>query len=349
MMKTRMGVIAMAAIATLTLAACGGGNGGETDPTTAAPTAEVTTSAAEEETTEAGAESDGNIEIEDNNGTHTITVPPKSVVSLDNRTFETLYDWGIELSAAPVSLMPPTVGYKDDASIPDIGNHREPNLELIVAAEPDLIINGQRFTGFFDDIAALTPDAVQINFDPRDGEPFDEELKRQITALGQIFGKESEAAELTGAFDDAIADAVAAYDPSQKVMAVNVSGGNIGYLAPAVGRTIGPIFDILGLTPALVIDEATDDHQGDDISVESIADSNPDWILVLDRDAAVSADDPSYVPANEVIEGSAALRNVTAVVEGNIIYMPADTYTNEGIQTYTEFFQALAEAFGGQA
>lgn len=348
-MKTRLGATAVAAIAALTLAACGGGNGAETDPTTAAPTAGETTPAAEVETTEAGAESDGTIEIEDNNGTHTIAVPPQSVVALDNRTFETLYDWDVELSAAARTLMPPTVGYVDDESIPDIGNHREPNLELIVAAEPDLVISGQRFTGYFDEIAGLVPDAVQLNLDPRDGEPFDDELKRQVTVLGEIFGKETEAAELTSALDDAIADAIAAYDPAQTVMAVNSSGGNIGYLAPTVGRTLGPVFDILGLTPALEIDDATDDHQGDDISVESIADSNPDWILVMDRDAAVGADDPSYVPANEVIEGSAALQNVTAVIEGNIIYMPADTYTNEGIQTYTEFFQALAEAFGGQA
>ena len=144
--------------------------------------------------------------------------------------------------------------------------------------------------------------------------------------------------------DAAVARVKAAYDPSQTVKAVTTSGGEIGYIAPKVGRTLGPLFDLLGLTPALEVEGATDDHQGDDISVEAIADSNPDWILVMDRDAAVSADDPSYKPANEILESSEALANVPAVQNSQIIYMPADTYTNEGIQTYIEFLNTFADA-----
>ena len=101
--------------------------------------------------------------------------------------------------------------------------------------------------------------------------------------------------------------------------------------------------------PALEVENASDDHQGDDISVEAIADSNPDWILVMDRDAAISADDPEYVPANEILDSSEALAGVTAITEGNVIYMPADTYTNESIQTYTEYFTTLADALEAKA
>ena len=131
--------------------------------------------------------------------------------------------------------------------------------------------------------------------------------------------------------------------------AVTTSGGQIGYIAPTVGRTLGPVFDLAGLTPALEVDGATDDHQGDDISVEAIAQANPDWILVMDRDAAISADDPSYSPAAEILESNAALANVSAVTRGQIVYMPADTYTNESVQTYTEFLGDLATALEGAA
>ena len=64
----------------------------------------------------------------------------------------------------------------------------------------------------------------------------------------------------------------------------------------------------------------------------------------MDRDAAILADDPTYVQGSEVLENSEALSGVTAVKESNLVYMPADTYTNEGIQTYTEFFNAIADA-----
>ena len=34
---------------------------------------------------------------------------------------------------------------------------------------------------------------------------------------------------------------------------------------------------------------------------------------------------------------------------GNVVYLPADTYTNEGIQTYTEILNDIAEKLGGRS
>ena len=291
----------------------------------------------------------GTVEVEDNNGPQTIQIPPRSVVATDNRTFETLADWGVTLTAAARTLMPSTNPLKGDESIIDLGSHREPDLEAVVAAEPTLVINGQRFVDYHDDFVKYAPEATVLELDPRDGQPFADELKRQVSVLGQIFGKETEAEKLGTDLDAALERVKAAYNGADTVMAVNTSGGDIGYIAPGKGRTLGWTFDALGLVPALQVEGASDDHEGDDISVEAIADSNPTWILVMDRDAAVSADDPEYKPANELLTSSEALSGVTAVAEGNIVYMPADTYTNESIQTYIEYFTALAEALEGKA
>ena len=129
-------------------------------------------------------------------------------------------------------------------------------------------------------------------------------------------------------------------------MALNVSGGEIGYVAPTVGRTWGPLYDLVGLKPAPVDDEeASSNHKGDDISVEALAEANPDWLLVLDRDGAISADKEGYTPAQDVIAGNSALQNVTAVAKGQTVYAPKDTYTNESIITYTEILNSMADAF----
>ena len=297
---------------------------------------------------ESSAPSAATVEVEDNYGTQTVEAPPASVVATDNRTFETLAEWGVELAAAPRALMPDTIAYADDESVVDLGNHREPDLEAVVAADPDLIVNGQRFADYREDFADLVPEATIVELDPREDEPFDEELKRQTSVLGQVFDREDEAEQINGDFDAAMQRVVDGYRPGDTVMAVTVSGGEIGFIAPGNGRTLGPLFEIFDFAPALEVEGASDDHQGDDISVEAIADSNPDWILVLDRDAAISAEDPEYTPAQEVIENAAALQNVTAVQEGQVVYMPRDTYTNEGIPTYTEFFDTLADAMGAQ-
>ncbi|MGL5437541.1 MAG: siderophore ABC transporter substrate-binding protein [Lachnospiraceae bacterium] len=345
-----------AIIATLAmmLTACGSTSSTTTDTTPAASTVENAatdeTDTTDETTEAAEPESASTVEITDIHGTVTVPVNPQRVVSLDNRTFETLADWGIKLVAVPKGVMPADSPYVADESVQDIGNHREPNLEIIAAADPELVIIGQRFASYYDEIKELVPNAVVIdfNFDVSEeadapGENLVNGLKDTTTALGQIFDKNEEAKQLTDEFDQAIEAVKSAYNGTDTVMSVVVSGGNIGFSAPGSGRVWGPMYEVFGWVPALDIDNSTSDHQGDDVSVEAIAQSNPDWIFVLDRDAGTSSADGS-VPAQDVIDNSPALQNVTALTEGHIVYAPADTYTNESIQTYLELFGDLAEA-----
>lgn len=309
---------------------------------------ETTAPEAEQQSTEPAEAA--TVEITDIYGTVTVPVNPKNVVALDNRTFETLADWGIELAAVPKGVMPADSSYVSDDSVQDIGNHSEPNLEIIAAVDPELVIVGQRFAGYYEDIKALVPNAavINLNFDvsveaEAPGDNLINGLKDSTIALGQIFDKNEEAEQLVADFDKAIADAKSAYNGTDTIISVVVSGGEIGFSAPRSGRVWGPMYEVFGWISALEVEGATSDHQGDDISVEAIAQSNPDWIFVLDRDAAVSSIEDA-VPAQDVIDNSPALQNTTAVTEGQIVYAPNDTYTNESIQTYLELFGDLASA-----
>lgn len=330
-MKNRFKLVSVAVIAALSLAGCS-----STDSSSSSESSSTAASAA-------------SITIEDNHGTQEIPQPIEAVAATDNRSFELLDRWGIDLVAAPIALVPFTVtNYKENADIADIGTHNEPNLEALTAAQPDLIINGQRFAQYYDGIAALNPDATLVELDPRDGQSLDQELIRQAETLGTIFGEEEDAAQLVDDFNTALERAKTAYAAisDKKVMAVNVSGGNIGYIAPSVGRTFGPLFDLVGLTPALEVDSASGDHEGDDINVEAIAAANPDLILVMDRDGGTSTrNEADYVPAEEIISKNEALANVTAITAGDVYYAPADTYTNENIITYTEILNGMADLF----
>ena len=329
MSRTTTSLAAIAAIAALGLAACSSG---------ATSSSQSTTSSASEATQASS------VSIEANDGTVDIKLPVTRAASLDNRTFEVLAQWNVPLVAAPKKLIPSTITAYNGDDIADVGMHRDPNLEALVAAEPDLIISGQRFSKYDAQIKELAPDVPLINLEPREGQPFDQELIREVTDLGEIFGKQDEAKKLVDDFNASIERAKKAYDGSSTVMAVDVSGGNIGYVAPGKGRTWGPVFDLLGLKPALEVEGSTDSHTGDDISVEAIAEANPAWIFVLDRDAAITKDG-SNTPAETVINGNAALQNVAALQNKHVVYAPNDTYTNESIITYTEIFNSLADAF----
>lgn len=330
---------AIMAAAVLMMTACSSPSSTTTGTTETAETTAAVTS-----------KEDLTVEINDIHGPVTVPVNPQKVISLDNRTYETLSDWGIELVAAPKGVMPADSPYVTDESVLDIGNHREPNLEIIAAADPDLVIIGQRFASYYEEIKKLVPNAavIDLNFDvseeaDKPGENLVSGLKDSTVALGKIFDKNKEAEQLTADFDQAIEAVKSAYNGTDTIMSVVVSGGNIGFSAPHSGRVWGPMYEVFGWVPALEIDNTTSDHQGDDISVEAIAQSNPDWIFVLDRDAAVSSVTDA-VPAQDVIDQSPALQNVTAVSEGHIVYAPADTYTNESIQTYLELFGDIAKA-----
>lgn len=327
----RTAAVLTAAPLALVLAACGGtADAGSADAaaTTAAPST---------------------VTIEDNHGTVEVPVDPERVVALDNHVFETLSSWDVPLVAAPKGIMGDGLwpAYTEDDAVLDVGTHREPDLESIVAAEPDLIIGGYRFSDSYDDIVAQNPDAVVIEIAPRDGEEQSAELARQVEILGEIFDREEEAAAIVADYEQAVADATAAYDGESTVVGLITSGGEISYSAPVTGRSIGTLFPTLGLQPA--IEQAAEDtSHGDDISVEAIAAANPDWIVVLDRDGA-GVGEGEYRPASELIGGSEALAGVTAVAEDQVIYLDPDFYLTEDIQAYTALYEQVAQAFSAAA
>lgn len=285
------------------------------------------------------------ITFTDNHGDVEMESNPQKVVALDNHVFETLSSWDVPLVAAPKGLMGDVwPEYIEDDSIADVGTHRETNLEAIVAAEPDLIIGGYRFGDAYDDLVAQNPTATVIDIAPRDDEDLFDELQRETTILGQIFGKEKQADDLNAALEDAIAGAKSEYNGTDSVMGLITSGGKIEFAAAGTGRSVGPVFPALDLVPA-IDREAEDTSHGDDISVEAIADSNPEWIIVLDRDASFTEPEPGAVPADELIAGSEALANVPAVQKDQIVYLDPNFYLTEDIQAYTALFEQIKAAF----
>ncbi|MGO1672829.1 MAG: siderophore ABC transporter substrate-binding protein [Canibacter sp.] len=293
------------------------------------------------------------ITVTDMSGEEVTIESADRVMVTDNRAFHILEAWGVTPVAAPVDLMDDNLSWTEDSSITNLGNHREPNLDEVVNADPDVIINGYRFGDHGEDIKKAAPDAAFVSLDENIGEDEKadtyEHLTKSTQLLGEIFNKQDEAQELVDNFDNAIADAQDAYDPDSTVLGIVAAGKDLNYSAPVEGRGAGDYFSLLDLTPALESDGSTN-HQGDDISIEAMAQSNPDFLLVLDRAAAVSSEDGEDKSAKELITESPALQDVTAVKEsGHIIYLPASYYLREDILQYTEVLEDMTETFKNAA
>lgn len=275
------------------------------------------------------------ISVETANGPVEIPENPQRVVALDNTSFDTLKAFGIEPVALPKPIMP-YEGFEewiDNDAILDVGTHREPNLEVVSEAQPDLIIGGYRFQEYTDELGQIAP---TVDISPTD-ENYVDSLKTQTTTLGTIFGKEEEAAEIVAALEAAETDA-AAETGGESVFLANVSGGKIDNGAQRIGRLLEP----LTLTDVFAGDGG-DVHGDSGLAPETVAQANPDWMIVLDRDAA--AGEPGASPAQSVVDAQEAFANTTFMTRDQIVYLDPYFYTRESIQAYTEAFVSISDAF----
>lgn len=332
--KTVRGAVAALSIASLlALAACSS----ETDPATGAGDTSPDAASTEEAPSETSADEQAtSVTVNTNLGEVEIPLPIEQVVVLDNTAAQTLQAFGIEPIAVPKPLFPADVfgDWVNNDDILDVGSHAEPNLEDLSALTPDLIIGGYRFASFQDDLSRI---GLTIDVAPNGGDSWLTGLRNQTTTLGEIFAKQDEAAALIADLDAAIARAQAATNGETVFYAI-VSAGNVDNGFSRIGR----LHEGLNLVNVLEAVDAAGAHGDAGIAPETLAELNPDWVIVLDRDAAVEDD---YSPAQDLFAGQEAWANTTFTTKDQLIYLPNNFYTTEGIQAYTAVFNQIADAF----
>lgn len=277
------------------------------------------------------------VSIASNLGQVDVQLQPERVAVLDNTAMETLIAWDITPVAIPEQLVSPDrfAAWVDDEAIADVGTHREPDFEALAEADPDLIIGGYRFGEYQDDLAAIAP-TIDIAGDEEHEGGWVESLRAQTTTLGQIFDREDEAAAIVAELDAAV-DAATTAAEGRSVFLGIVNGGKLDNGAERLSRMSEPI----GMTDVFSGD-AGDIHQDSGLAPETIAQADPEWVIVLDRDAAAGADDAQ--PARQVIEANPALAGTRFVQDGHIIYLEDDFYRTEGAQAYTRAFDQIAQS-----
>lgn len=277
------------------------------------------------------------VSIASNLGQVDVQLQPERVAVLDNTAMETLLAWDVTPVAIPEQLVSPDrfAAWVDDEAIADVGTHREPDFEALAEADPDLIIGGYRFGEYQDDLAAIAP-TIDIAGDEEHEGGWVESLRAQTTTLGQIFDREDEASAIVAELDAAV-DAATTAAEGRSVFLGIVNGGKLDNGAERLSRMSEPI----GMTDVFSGD-AGDIHQDSGLAPETIAQADPEWVIVLDRDAAAGADDAQ--PARQVIEANPALAGTRFVQDGHIIYLEDDFYRTEGAQAYTRAFDQIAQS-----
>ncbi|MGW4201174.1 siderophore ABC transporter substrate-binding protein [Streptomyces sp. NPDC004726] len=287
--------------------------------------------------------SQGNVTVATAKGDLEVPREPARVAALDNTSFATLKAFGIKPVAVPKGLLPKEgfEDWKNDSSIKDAGTHHEPKFEAINAGEPDLIIGGYRFTDHHDKLSKI---AKTVDIAPSDEAQggYVNSLKTQTETLGKIFGKEDEAKEIVAALEKAQGSATQATKGESVFLAV-ASAGKIDNGASRIGRLAEP----LKLKNVLSAEgeDSTSVHDDSGLAPETVAQLNPDWMIVMDRDAAVGGEGAESAASKKIVDGMEAWEKTTFRQKNQVIYLKSDFYVTEGAQAYTAAFDQVATAF----
>lgn len=300
-MQTRVGrfpIVALIVAIAMLAAACASGESADDTTTTEAEADTTTTQASPTE-----------VDVETYyGGEDTVPFNPQRVVVLDYAVLDTLDYLGLgdRVVGIPAGTPPPAY-LSAYAELENVGNLFEFDMEAINALEPDLIIVGGRSYGMEEDMEAIAP-AVDITFE-WGSDTFLDSLQMNTTAIGQIFGVEDEAQAALDAVDTASADVAAQAADDGTGLVILTSGGEVSAYGPDPEGRFDLVYNVLGITPAA--EQVAIDTHGDAISYEFIADTNPDILIVLDRDAAIGAEGASAAELldNELVNGTSAAQN----------------------------------------
>ncbi|MBN9030683.1 MAG: siderophore ABC transporter substrate-binding protein [Rhizobiales bacterium] len=274
------------------------------------------------------------VEIATARGPVEIAATPRRIAVYDIAALDTLERLGIHPAGIPDKLYVPELeAVKRDAV--SVGTLFEPDLEALSALAPDLVIVGSRSAGRAEMTAKVAP-TIDMTID---GNDLIGQARARLAAYGALFGKQAEADTAIAGLDVAVQAAKAAINGKGKGLIVMTNGPKVSTYGP--GSRFGWLHSVLGLPPAVpTIDAAT---HGEAVSFEFIRDANPDWLLVLDRAAAVGSSEQGA----KVTLDNELVAETTAWKKGQVIYLPpADFYIAAGgVQAVERVLATITRGF----
>ena len=280
-----------------------------------------------------------------NRETMELAVPydPQRIAVLDMASLDILDRLGVgdSVVGSATTALDYLQAYVTNEEIANLGTIKEADLEAVMASEPDVIFIGGRLSSSYDALSEIAP-VIYLATDTEIGVV--ESVRQNATTIASLFGLEAEVDALMADFDARIA-ALAAFAEGKNAIVGLCTSGSFNVLGSdgrcsMISVEIG--FDNLG------DGDVTSTH-GNESSFELIVELNPDYIFVLDRDAAIATEGAKL--AQEIVENELVMET-DAYKNGHIVYLahPTVWYTAEGgITALDIMLQDLESALGVSA
>ncbi|WP_017614692.1 siderophore ABC transporter substrate-binding protein [Nocardiopsis salina] len=277
------------------------------------------------------------VAVDAENGEIEVEADPETVVVFDNTQLDILDALGVDVAGIPAADAVPGFfdHHAEDETVENVGSLFEPDLEAVAGLDPDLIISGGRSSDATPQLEEIAP-TIDMTTDSADTLG---SLNDRVLAYGEIFDKADEARALAAEFEERTEEVGELVSGSGDGLVVITTAGEISAYGP--GSRYGFFYDDLGLEPTL--DVTSDDaRHGEVLSFEALADADPDWLYVIDRDTAIGEEGAS--PAGQVLDNELVNRT-TAAEEDQILYLDSEeVYLVGGVQAHLNVLDDIEDA-----
>lgn len=303
--------VAAALALSLALAACGGDTDDTADDTPAQDAAGGTAPADPEDATEEApddATADFPVTVDAENGEVTIESRPERIISLSPSATEILFAIG---AGDQVIAADQFSTYPEEAPTTDLSGW-DPNVEAIVAYEPDLVLIANDSNDLVASLEALDI-PVLANSAPADIEGgYD-----IVAAMGMATGEIDGAAGVVEEMRAGLAEAFASAPQDQQIRVYHELDDT--FFSASSNSFIGSVYEEMGAVN--IADEADADATGyPQLTEESVVEADPQLIVITDQ-VTYTAEDVANRPGWSQIE---------AVRDGNIVTVDADIASRWG-------------------
>lgn len=294
--------LSLTAMALATLVACNPSNQSSTPAS--APAAASAAHAAE-------------VTIQTARGEVKLAQSPSKVAVFDLASLDTLEALGVPVAGSPKKVYVPYLQPMVETAN-DIGTLFEPNLEALNALKPQLIIVSARTAAKYNELAALAP-----TIDMSDsGQDLIGDGMKLLDGYGVLFNKKAEAQRLHTEVQNLLTDTQAAAKDKGTGLILMVNAGKLS--AFGAQSRFGWIHKDIGI-PAADSNIQVSPH-GQPVSFEYIQKTNPDWLFVLDRSAAIGEEGK----ASQNVLDNDLVRQTKAWQQGHVVYLSAASYVAAG-------------------
>ena len=277
------------------------------------------------------------VKIKHNRGETEVPVQPKNVAVIDWSTLDTMTALGVDAQGIPnAQVVPPMLSHYADKDVGRVGSLFEPDLEALKNMQPDLIILGRRASGTYDEVAKFGP-TIDLTPDPSD---LLGSVIRNTEILGRIYQREDEAQQHIDHLLASVEELKARTANRGTGITLLTTGGKMA--AFGIGTRFGMLHDVFGIEPA--VKALKTGRHGQSVSFEFLLETNPDWLFVMDRDAAIGREGiaAAQMMDNELVQATSAGE------KGQIIYLdPVSWYLldNSGLRVMQSSVDSLLAVF----